>query len=431
MQNRVYYYCFFFILFLSGFSLKSSAQTKASDTLVVVTDTTDIDALFKKAREFSYNDNYAQARRICIKILEKKPDYYEVRTFLGRTYAWQKEYDKARTELSRVLIERENDIDALNALFDVEFWSENYEVANDYLKIALSYYPNSEELLLKRAKLQMKLDDKGSAALTLRRILDLNPGNKEAIQLMNSLEGRRLNNNFQSSFVVDEYDKGRAPQILISSQLGRNFTFGSLTMRINLADKFGQRGLQYEVESYAHFTKSIYADISAAFAYDVIFPKERYGAELYFKLPAGFEFSGGIRYQKYTTGATFYTSSLGNYYKNYWFNIRTFISPKRDSTIENISLKTSGITLIASVRNYFGDGDNYIGIRLGHGQSPDERRTLNLAQYTKSYSFSLELQKSAFGRWVMKGEIQYSKENIREDSYSQRLTTGITVKTVF
>ena len=44
MQNRVYYYCFFFILFLSGFSLKSSAQTKASDTLVVVTDTTDIDA---------------------------------------------------------------------------------------------------------------------------------------------------------------------------------------------------------------------------------------------------------------------------------------------------------------------------------------------------------------------------------------------------
>ena len=110
---------FFFILFLSGFSLKSSAQTKASDTLVVVTDTTDIDALFKKAREFSYNDNYAQARRICIKILEKKPDYYEVRTFLGRTYAWQKEYDKARTELSRVLIERENDIDALNALFDV------------------------------------------------------------------------------------------------------------------------------------------------------------------------------------------------------------------------------------------------------------------------------------------------------------------------
>lgn len=430
MQLRVNYFLFFFIV-LSGFSLNSSAQIKASDTLVIVTDTTDLDALFKKAREFSYNDNYSQARRICVKILEKKPDYYEVRTFLGRTYTWQKNYDMARTELSRVLIEKENDLDALSALFDVEFWSENYEVANDYLKIALSYYPNSEDLLLKRAKLQMKLDDKGAAALTLRRVLDLNPGNKEAIQLMNSLEGRRLNNNFQSSFIVDEYDKNRAPQVLVSSQLGRNFTFGSLTMRINLADKFGKRGLQYELESYVHFTKGIYANLSTGFAYDVIFPKEKYGAELYFKLPAGFEFSAGLRYQKYLKGTTFYTASLGNYYKNYWFNVRTFISPKRDSTIENISLKTSGITVIGTIRNYFGDSDNYLGIKIASGQSPDERKTLNLAQYTTSHSIGFELQKSAFGRWVIKGEIQYSKEDIRQDKYAQRLTTGITVKTVF
>lgn len=432
MPLKVNIFIIFLILLLSGFGFKSYAQTKGSDTLVVISDTTDLDALFKKAREFSYNDNYSQARRICLKILEKKPSYYDVRTFLGRTYTWQKNYDMARTELSRVLIERENDQDALGALFDVEYWSENYEIANDYLKIALGYYPNSEELLLKKAKLQMKLEDKSGAALTLRRILDLNPGSKEALQLMNSLEGRRLNNNFLSSYTVDEFRKGKDPQILISTQLGRNFTFGSLTMRINAADKFKQRGLQYEMETYTNFTRKIYANLSTGFAFDAkIFPKEKFGAELYFKLPASFEFSAGIRYQKFAKATSFYTSSLGNYYKNYWFSVRTFISPKTDSTSENKSLKNSSITLIATIRNYFGDGNNYLGIKAGRGQSPDERKALNVANQTTSYSGGIELQKSAFGRWVIKGEITYSKEDIRPTDFTQRLTTSLTVKTVF
>lgn len=417
------------ILFATGST--AFGQTKSSDTTVVVTDTTDIDALFKRARELSYNENYTQARRICQKILEKKPDYYDVRTFIGRTYAWQKMYDLARTELSLVLIEKENDYEALSTLFDVEFWSENYEVANDYLKIALGYYPLSEELLIKKAKLQIKLEDKSGAALTLRRVLDLNPGNKEAIQLMNTLEGRKLNNNFTAFYTVDEFDKGKSPQTLMSAQLGRNFNFGSLIIRTNVANKFNKKGLQYELESYVNFTRKLYANLSTGFASDDIFPSEKFGAELYLKLPAGFEFSAGARYQKFTAATTFYTASLGNYYKNYWFSLRTFISPKSDSIVETKSLKNSSITVIATLRNYFGDSNNFIGLKLGRGQSPDERRTLNVAKQLLAYAAGLELQKSAFGRWIFKGEITYAREDILETKYNQRVTTTITVKTVF
>ena len=144
------FFCFFCLLYTS----QVNGQGR-SDTTVTINDTTNIEALFKKAREFSYDNNHSQARRICLKILERKPNYFEVRTFLGRTYAWEKQYDNARTELSRVLIERENDYEALNALFDVEFWTESYSLAGDYLKVALGYYPTSEELLLKKAKLQI------------------------------------------------------------------------------------------------------------------------------------------------------------------------------------------------------------------------------------------------------------------------------------
>ena len=97
-------YLSFFILLLLFFADKSAiAQTKASDTLIVITDTTNIDALFKRARDYAYVGNNTQARRICQKIIDRNPQYYDVRTFIGRTYAWQKMYDAARTELSRVL----------------------------------------------------------------------------------------------------------------------------------------------------------------------------------------------------------------------------------------------------------------------------------------------------------------------------------------
>ena len=157
MQTKIIYFYYFFFLILLTLGFSTHAQTKGSDTTIVITDTTNIDALFKKARELSYQENYSQSRRICQKILEKNPSYYDVRTFIGRTYAWQKMYDAARTELSRVLIEKENDYEALSALYDVEFWSENFEVAKDYLKIALGYYPLSEDLLLKKSTKIKKL----------------------------------------------------------------------------------------------------------------------------------------------------------------------------------------------------------------------------------------------------------------------------------
>ena len=72
---------------------------------------------------------------------------------MGRTYAWDKRYEEARVEFSRVLIEKEDDIEALGALIDVEMWTENFKVASDYLKIGLGYYPTSEDLMLRKAKL--------------------------------------------------------------------------------------------------------------------------------------------------------------------------------------------------------------------------------------------------------------------------------------
>jgi len=408
-------------------------QGKGRDTTVVITDKSDIDALFKQARNLGSSDNTEQARRICQKILERNPNYYEVRTYLGRTYAWDKMYDNARTELSRVLIEKENDLDALSALVDVEMWSGNYDIAADYLKIGLASHPTSEELLLKKAKVQLRQNDKESTALTLRRVLDINPGNKDALNMMIALDMDRLNNRFQLQYESDFFDRDYKPQQLLSAEISRSFKFGSMTMRGSAADRFGYQGIQYEVESYVHFTRSTYADLTIGTSTSRIFPKQNYGAEVYQKLPAGFELSGGLRYLQFTQSTTIFTGSLSNYYKNYWLSLRMFVTPRQQDTLTDASfIKRSSETFFLRVRRYLGDADNYIGIRTGYGESPDDRRFISQTIIRlQTWQIGLELQRRAFGRFFIKGDINYAQQELRKDQIYQRISLGLQLKTSF
>ncbi|MBP6334866.1 MAG: YaiO family outer membrane beta-barrel protein [Bacteroidia bacterium] len=402
-----------------------------SDTVIIVTDTTDFDRLFKRAREIGETKNYNFARRICYKILEKKPNYYDVRTYIGRTYSWESQYDNARTEFSRVLIEKENDIDALSALIDVEYWTDNLDVASDYLKLAMGYYPTSEALMIKKAKILLKKGEKEAAALSLRRVLDINPGNKEAINLLNSMSDSRLSNRFAIAYANDYYDS-KDPQKLAAAEIGRSFTFGSIIYRISYAEKFNTKGLQAEADGYLRFVKSNYLYVNLGFSDSKIFPDLRAGVEIFQKLPAGFELSGGYRYLRFSApGTSIYTASLGNYYRNYWFAFRAYFTPKVSLGTEQFLQKTSQ-TYILNIRNYFDDADNYIGIRLGRGQSPDERK-LSEADTPRldALQAGIEYQRRTFGRWIMKGEIAVANEEVREGTYQQRLAIGVQMKTVF
>ncbi|MEY4594236.1 MAG: hypothetical protein RIQ47_646 [Bacteroidota bacterium] len=408
-------------------------QNKGRDTTVVITDKTDIDALFKQARNLGNSDNTDQARRICLKILERNPNYYEVRTYLGRTYAWDKMYDNARTELSRVLIEKENDLEATAALIDVEIWSGNYDVAADYLKLGLSSNPTSEELLLKKAKVQLRKNDKEGTAITLRRVLDINPGNKDALNMMIALDMDRLNNRFQVQYEGDFFDRDFKPQQLLQAEMGRSFKFGSLIMRGSAADRFGYQGIQYEVESYVHFTRTTYADLTVGTSTSRIFPKQNYGGEIYQKLPAGFELSGGLRYLQFTQGTTIFTSSISNYYKNYWISLRVFVTPRQRDTLTDANfIRRSSETYFLRIRRYLGDADNYLGIRTGYGESPDDRRYINqIITRLKTWQVGFELQRRAFGRFFIKGDLNYAQQELRKDQVYQRISIGIQLKTSF
>ena len=82
-----------------------------------------VDELFEQARELGFAGQRQEARDICTRILERSPDYHDVRVFLGRLYAWDKMYKPARSAFRRVLDARPDHLDARLALIDVQQWS--------------------------------------------------------------------------------------------------------------------------------------------------------------------------------------------------------------------------------------------------------------------------------------------------------------------
>lgn len=418
---------------LCSFFIVANGQVSKKDTVIIITNKTDVDALFKQARNLAGTSDNEQARRICLKILEKRPEYYDVRVFLARTYAWEKDFENARTELGKVLIEKENDYEALSTLIDVEMWSVNYDVANEYLKLALTLYPTSEELLIKKAKNQIRQENTESAAITLRKVLDLNPGNKAALNLMVSLSADRLNNQFQVSYDSDFFDKIYKPQQQISASIGRSFRFGSVIMRGNAANRFDNQGIQYEVETYMHFTKSSYTNATFGTSTSKIYPELNYALEIYQRLPWSFELSGGMRYLKFTTGTSVFTASLSNYFKSYWISGRAYITPRGLSTLRDGSfIKNASQTYQFRLRRYLEDADHFAGIRLGYGDSPDLRPwLLNENVRLTTLQVGLEVQRRAFGRYFIQGDVNYANQEFSKNVVYQRISVGLQIKTNF
>ena len=84
-----------------------------------------------------------------------------------------------------------------------------------------------------------------------------------------------------------------------------------------------------------------------------------------------------------------YTASLGKYYKNFWFNLRTYLSPSTNALSQSFSFNT---------RYYFGGADDYLSLGLSTGLSPDEQRNnilVNASNYKlKSNGLTLGYRKS-------------------------------------
>ena len=272
--------------------------------------TASISGEFQRAKQLAFSGKKEEARSICYRILEENPKYYDARILVGRTFAWDKNYDAAREELDKVLKDDFDNKDATMAMIDLESWAGNPSKAIFYCEYGQSFFPNYEPFLIKKAKLYQKIGDDRKSIQTLDELLELNPVNEEGIALLKNFKSSKMIYKAVYKHDFEYFDEPyRRRWHLSSFQLARRNSWGSLIGKINIGDLISDGesfwsnkvSKQFEVDAYPKITKKSYAYLSYAYSPDNLFPRHRGGAELYHKLPKSFEISGGLRFLQFNS----------------------------------------------------------------------------------------------------------------------------------
>ncbi|CAA7386654.1 YaiO family outer membrane beta-barrel protein [Chryseobacterium fistulae] len=331
-------------------------------------ETLSADELFLKARTAAFDKkDYATSISLAKQALEKAPNYTDISIFLGRVYTWNNDVASARTlfeELGKKEVQNE---DYFLAYASLEYWNDQNTKAIEILNKGLGYHPQSESLLLLKAKVYYGSENYKEAESTINALLVINPKNTEARALAARINDLTSKNAINIVYNYTHFDKQFDNDWHIVSLSYKRITpIGSVILRGNYANKFAENGTQIELEAYPKISKMFYLYVGGGYSNDVgIFPKYRTGVSLNANLPHSFEAELGYRQLYFSNSIWMYTASVGKYYKNFWFNFRTYITPDN----KNISHSYTG-----TVRYYTKSAQDYFAFQIGTGISPEDYR---------------------------------------------------------
>lgn len=346
--------------------------------------------------------NYKKARELAFKALDKSPDYHGIRVFVARTFAWDKQYDKAREELQTVLSKDPAYKEAFKAFIDVEKWSGHPKQALTVADKALIHYPDDFYFQNQRASLLHKIGKNKEAKKQLKEILSVAPTNSEARKLLKDIKQQQFKYEAKVSYRTDQFTDVFDPWHFGVFQLRRATPIGSIIGRVRYGNRFGTNGTQYEIDAYPSITDGLSAYLNAGYSSSSIFPQYRFGISIYKSLPHSFQIEGGLRYLDFESSqVTIYTASLSKYYGNYLFTGRTYIRPSSSGTSTSVGLL---------MRRYFGGPETYIELNGSGGSSPADIEFQQDVQQLNSWDLSIGGQIPLSYRTFVEGSFGYDRE---------------------
>lgn len=140
-----------------------SQQKRYDDALHVIDEALtyypgDEGLLYKKAGVLESYQHYAEAAQISRDLLQRYPDkrhylnsFVEQSLAAGRQSLAYDDYSSTKTILQEVLDKQPDNLDALNYIINIETAFKQYDSAIVYADQALHYYPDSKDLLFKKA----------------------------------------------------------------------------------------------------------------------------------------------------------------------------------------------------------------------------------------------------------------------------------------
>lgn len=326
------------------------------------------EVLFEQAKKvaFEQKDNQ-KAIQIMKRVLAKDPNVIEYNIFFGRLYTWSEKLDSARNIFRNVLEKAPAHEDATLAYGSLEYWNNNSALALEIVEAGLKSSPTSSSLLLLKARVLNSLDRVPEAGLVLTQLLKIDAKNSEARALANLLKENSSRNKINLSYDYIHFDEQfEDPWQIASFGYARQTKLGALGINLNYANRFDDDGFQAEMEAYPKISRTFYGYVSGAYSPNKgVFPKYRAGFSLFANLPRALEAEAGVRFIHFNQTNTIYTLALGKYYKNYWLNLRTYLTPAKNNIAQSYTL---------NFRYYYGGADDYLSLSAGTGISPDDNQ---------------------------------------------------------
>ncbi|CAN5490562.1 hypothetical protein BH11BAC3_BH11BAC3_17030 [soil metagenome] len=325
------------------------------------------DEYFQMARTAAFDKkDYNTAIQLSKQALEQSPAYTDIQIFLGRVYYWNDQPDSSLSMLKMALESKPAYEEAAIAISEIEYFNGHYSNALGYAEGGLVYHPASQELMLRKAKYLAAMIRYKEAWSITDSLLNIDPKNIYLRALAARIQDYSSNNKIGISYDYTGFDKQFSnPWQVVSLDYSRQTKAGSFIARVNYANRHTQNGVQFEADAYPRISKTFYAYANIGYSPDMpVFPKFRAGLSLYANLPKSFEADAGFRYLNFDNSTWIYTLALGKYYKNFWFNARTYLTPSVSRISQSYTLTT---------RYYLKGADNYLSFFIGKGISPDDR----------------------------------------------------------
>ena len=378
---------------------------------------------YEKAFGLAYEGDHNSAQKMLVKVLDSKPNHNEARSLLASTYSWSTKYNKARNEFNKITSKDRSNRTAWISSVKNELYAKNGATALGLANKALLYIKNDAEILrlrdqaleaIKNKKYSKYKEDsdivkKGTKSTAKAKAKKKQKGTKVASEEESKKETKKdgeLNRiSVRNAYTV--YDQRYDPIVSTSVSYKRKTLAGSIIPKINYTNRLNKHGLQYDLDFYPKFSKRLYGFLNYGYSEATIFPNHKFAADLYINLPKAIEFSAGMRYLDYRSRkVTVISNSLGHYRGNYYFSLRSYITP-----LPNRLTRVSGNLL---VRKYLRDGDNYFGATFGMGYSPKLLQLLDGDELLAETLLYIESQRLSFA-------YQFTRRKSKQNVYRTNL----------
>lgn len=314
--------------------------------------------------------------------LAERPGDTDALTLRGIVLSWEGRYGDARADLEAVLSRNRSHGDALPALIQMELWADRPAVAEQLAREALLREGQSPGYLYLRARALNNLGRRTESVRLLRRLLEVDPRHEQGLQMLSGLEDEVRNWEAGVTHGVTWFSDRRTPWQESQASLFRRTRFGTAGATFSYASRFGLLSRQAEVEWYPRIRPGTYGYLNYGYSPDAsLYPRYRFGAEIFQSLGRGVEISAGMRRLGFAGRVNLYTGSVTKYRGDWMFTLRTFLTPGFVGTSRSFQL---------GARRYFGDGRDYLAFRVGRGAAPVEARSQQDVEILQSFSLAVE-----------------------------------------